>query len=247
VSDTPLLVFTDDDVRVERGWLTAYAEAATRLGRGHFFCGPNSPDYEQKPPSWLLPYMPSCVAGLQPGQLERRLQPGEFGIGANWAVWREDLKLGGGFNLALGPGPREPLLGEEDHQQSLLVARGIAGVWIPTALIHHWVPADACTPRWMLARQVRQQMTRAWLEPVDPSVPLVFGAPRFLWRVLAEAGLAWMSAFGRAVPEPERFRASLRVASAWGTIRGKRRRTATAQGRGPSFAQRMRPATIPPE
>jgi hypothetical protein len=246
-SDTPLLVFTDDDVRVARRWLVGYAEAAARLGRGHYFCGPNDPDYQQKPPAWLLAHVPSCVAGLQFGPVERPLGSGELGLGANWAAWREDVRTAGGFDPALGPGPRHALLCEEDQVQRALLARGVVGMWVPAAGVHHWVPTSGCTPRWALARAVRGAMTRAWLEPVDPQVPLVFGAPRYLWRKLAESVVGWAVATGRAAPVPERFRAGMRAASAWGLIQGHRRRTAATQDPAVSLTQRVTPATIPLE
>jgi GT2 family glycosyltransferase len=63
-------------------------------------------------------------------------------LGANLAVRKEELDEVGGFALHLGK-LRGTLLSGEDHELCLRVQRaGFRAVYVPAAVVRHWVPAE---------------------------------------------------------------------------------------------------------
>src|SRR5690625_3960415 len=59
-----LVVFFDDDIRVDPGLLEAYTSAAISRPMRAFFGGAMESDFEVRPPSWLLPLLPASVQGF---------------------------------------------------------------------------------------------------------------------------------------------------------------------------------------
>lgn len=145
-----LIIFFDDDVRVHRGVLQAYAEAAAGVEGGMFFGGSTRVDYELEPPEWLVEYLPASATGWPEGD-----RPGEKTsfLGFNWAAFASDLRACGGFNPTVGPGTLST--GQETEMQQRLLAWGAAPAYVPDALVWHYVPESRCTPSWVLARGYR--------------------------------------------------------------------------------------------
>src|SRR5690625_3192395 len=96
-----LVVFFDDDVRVDKDVLLAYSRAAESASAGAFFGGPVSVDYEAERPSWLKPLLPRSAQGYE--LQNRGVMASEF-LGFNWAARRQDLVAAGLFDPAFGPG-----------------------------------------------------------------------------------------------------------------------------------------------
>ncbi|MFP4683125.1 MAG: glycosyltransferase family A protein, partial [Ectothiorhodospira sp.] len=53
-----LVVFTDDDVLPETGWLTTLAGAAQQEPEYDIFAGAIIPEWPRTPPQWILDYVP---------------------------------------------------------------------------------------------------------------------------------------------------------------------------------------------
>ncbi|MFW6083715.1 MAG: glycosyltransferase [Gemmatimonadota bacterium] len=186
--DVELIVFFDDDVDVRPGTISAYLEAAERHGRRHFFGGRVTPRYETgPPPDWLADALPMSCTGFDLGPAERTHH--EF-IGNNWAAFREEALEVGGFSSRIGPG--SGLVGQETELQARLIEGGWTGVYLPDAVVDHYVPAEHLTVAWARRRRYRQKVAHALLKaPSDGVVegadaPIVGGVPRYLWRSLAE-------------------------------------------------------------
>jgi len=143
-----LLVFLDDDVRVDVALLDSYATAASAAGRGHFFGGPVAPEYEETPPAWLLKFLPPSARGYESLSTTRN-----WFLGFNWAAYGDDLKRVGGFDERLGPGGISGGIGDETELQMRLRAVGLTARYVPGALVHHWIPRDRCSPEWALRRE----------------------------------------------------------------------------------------------
>jgi GT2 family glycosyltransferase len=145
-----LVVFFDDDIRIEPGALDAYARAAA-AGPGHFFGGPIHSDFETVPPDWLLPLLPASARGFT---LADAADAGYY-LGANWAAFASDLRAAGGFDPNYGPGSPTGARGQESEMQRRLRRQGVLATDVPEAVVWHHVPAARCSPRWAIDRSYR--------------------------------------------------------------------------------------------
>lgn len=146
--DDALLVLLDDDVRVDPGVLTAYAEAARHSPRA-YFGGPVSCDYEEAPPDWLRPSLPHSARGYELD--DRGVMTDEY-LGFNWAAYARDLEAVGGFDSRVGPGSPTGARGQETEMQGRLRAAGVGPVDVPAARVWHYVPKERSSVRWLLRR-----------------------------------------------------------------------------------------------
>lgn len=230
-----LIVFHDDDVRVEEGTLAAYARTAATYGRGHFFGGPLEVDYEEPPAEWLKAYLPSSVTGWKLAGREQYYDSPDF-LGANWAAFREDISAAGGFAAHLGPTPEYRALGEERELQSRMLGLGSRGVYVPGAKVWHYVPEERCTVKWALKRRYQQTLTKT-LRDAEDDHPTILGVPRWLWRECAEDVLKVLKVRLRRVSGHRRFVHEMKLAHSWGRAMGHRIRS---RGRLPSQGERGR-------
>ena len=148
-----LVVFFDDDVRLDPGVLEAYA-AAAGVERNAFFGGSVRIDYEEEPPHWLVPYMPYSARGFELDSTDR---PGEY-LGFNWAAFSGDICAAGGFDPAYGPGSPTGATGQETRMQYQLSKRGVKPVDVPGAVVWHYVPRERCSEEWLVRRRFRSGM-----------------------------------------------------------------------------------------
>jgi GT2 family glycosyltransferase len=196
-----LVIFTDDDVRVAPDFFTAYAQAAEAHGDMAVYGGPLSIDYETEPPHWLKAFLPPSAVGWEPDDANKPIERASF-LGANFAAFAERFLEVGGFNPNLGVGSAGNPVGEEFDMQTRLFAAGCAGVYVPGARVWHYVPADRCSPKWALQRHERIWFTNGMQGEADFDSPILFGAPRWMWRKLA--GLFWRAAWANLHPSPQR-------------------------------------------
>lgn len=150
-----LVFFSDDDVTLAPRTLTGYERAAAEQGDGYYFGGPVEPDYlGEPPPPWLVRFLPASARGWRAprGGVIDGVSP--F-LGFNWAAWARDIHAAGGFDPSRGPGAASGATGQESDMQRRLTARGLKPFYVPEALVHHAVPPQRCSPRWMLRRAYR--------------------------------------------------------------------------------------------
>lgn len=151
VNQNCLVVFTDDDVRIHAHTLCAYAEASAASDGGKIYGGPVGVDYEVEPPEWLKAYLPASASGWR---IEGGLQShnkADF-LGCNWASFVSDLQNAGGFDENFGFGGIAGGTGEETNMQDRLLKRGVKGIYLPDAMVWHYVPAERCSPVWAIKR-----------------------------------------------------------------------------------------------
>jgi GT2 family glycosyltransferase len=163
-----LIIFLDDDVRVEADLLLQYAAAADGIDSGYFFGGPVSVDYEHAPPEWLRPLLPTSARGweLSDGMALRR----PF-LGFNWAAFAPDLRRAGGFDTSRGPGAPTGSTGQETAMQQALMQIGAKAVYVPGARVWHYVPRNRCSPEWAIERAVSQGIERGIMTYRDGWTP----------------------------------------------------------------------------
>ena len=216
------IVWTDDDVRVQHGWLTAYARAIDACPNACFFGGPIMPRFEHTPPSWLIQVWPRVASayaeralGDSPLRFDgEKLTP----FGANFVIRRSD-QLRHLYDTRLGARANSLVLGEEIRVVQSLLAEGGEGWWVPEARVEHHVPSHRMTVRYL-----RRYFAGvgAMMELLDegrraPATDRSFAA----WRLALEQEYEFRKA--RLRLPPERWINDLIVSSmTWGRLRRPR-------------------------
>jgi glycosyltransferase involved in cell wall biosynthesis len=206
-TDAAIVVFTDDDVRVDDGWLEAACRPMLDDPAVDYTGGPVAPIWERECPAWIdrersdlwgtlaiLDYGPDSFVFE-----ERRRVP----LGANMAVRRTLIDRVGGFDPALGRRGAS-LLGQEQAEFFCRSrAAGARGVYVPGMKLHHHVPAARLTRDYFRRWWFWKGVSRSRLEQrhpvtelgVDVSLaPKVAGIPRFMWGSAARDLLGWFRA-----------------------------------------------------
>ena len=147
-----VLLFTDDDVRLERGWLSAYQDAIRRFPNAEYFGGRILPDWGQAKPRWIgdepLPLIDGVLVWFDHGVETRPLLATEaLPFGASFAVKRSLFEKIGLFRVDLGTGGTA--LGRGEETEYLMRARdaGVPGVYVGEALcLHRYDPRRLTLP-----------------------------------------------------------------------------------------------------
>lgn len=231
-----LLVWTDDDVLVEPDWLAAYVAAARQWPQASFFGGSVEPLYAETPPRWLANHFDQVAGAYAVRRLgpdDRPLADHEFPFGANMAqrteVVRQFL-----FDQAFGLEGDGQVRGDEVDLAERLRARGHRGVWVGTARVRHYIPAERLTARYLWNYYEGQGRSQVRRGDVASCVEL-FGLPRWAMRRYVEQralslvlsplkNAAWLRAYRSAAALrgvlnewPSRASAASRVAEAIAT------------------------------
>lgn len=213
----PLLVFTDDDMRVQPGFVQAYLEFFAAHGDELIVAGgaihPVPQDREW--PSWFAERAARSLVFVDWGD-GRALAPTESVWGGNTAVprrvfdrvgvWNDDLGVRDGVRPATG----RPELNEDIEFQTRVRAAGGEVWFVPAAVVHHRTPVPS--PRVCLAKGFaagRNDYTRA-PRPGVPTDRRRGARSARSWPAWASASIRWLSwsaalrgarsrtAFGRA-------------------------------------------------
>ncbi len=228
----PLLLCTDDDVRVDPMWLQAGASALA--GGADYVGGPVVPIWEAPPPAWLdltRADLWGTIAILNYGESpfvfeERRLVP----LGANMGMRRSLIEKVGGFRADLGRTSSRKVLGQEVPE---LLARaraaGLRGLYIPSMTVHHHIPKGRLTKqyyrRWWMGKGYSKAVFEA-LQPVTElgldlrTVPHLGAIPRFM---LGD-GVRDLIGYVRSLLKGDsvgRFRYAMRIAYLIGFVRSR--------------------------
>lgn len=146
-----LILFTDDDVRVDPNWMKAYVEAAHRWPGAGYFGGEIRPEFAAEVPPWVKRNR-AALAGMlcarDLGSVEGRLRLGEFPYGPNMAVRRDSLGLAS-FDERVGRKGDAQVRGCEGSFFRSLERQGVRGVWVPEAKIRHYIPACRANSRYL--------------------------------------------------------------------------------------------------
>ena len=148
------VLWLDDDVVVEPGWLTAYVEAFRRWPEAAVFGGPIRPRLEGSPPAWLpgvMTQVAHAYAGLDlgPGPLPLGPSVDRMPYGANYAVRSREQHL---HAYPVGLGRRHGLLGpggEEIAVIQAILGAGGTGRWVPAAGVHHRIGPNRQTSAYL--------------------------------------------------------------------------------------------------
>jgi glycosyltransferase involved in cell wall biosynthesis len=181
------IVWTDDDVLVDSGWLTAYAEAFRHWPGAAVFGGRIVPRYETPVAKWVAeseaelggPYAIRDF-GDHPYPLSATDED-HFPYGANWAV-RAVEQRAFRYNPELGPIANKIRVQEDTDVIRRLLQSGATGYWIPNAIVHHRIGRHRQTIRYIAAYYEEWGETWAFLNAsVTAAAPFLYGIPRRIW------------------------------------------------------------------
>ncbi|HOI95224.1 MAG TPA: glycosyltransferase [Syntrophobacter fumaroxidans] len=140
-----MLVYLDDDVKVNPEWLAGCREAAESNG-ADYVVGPVFPDYVDGRPAHVTPRIERWVDSWYSRQGNvpfRFVAAGDsFLPGCNFAVRKAAAEEIGGFRPGLGRWRREMLAGEDTEFGYRLVESGKQGWYEPRCSIRHAVTLD---------------------------------------------------------------------------------------------------------
>lgn len=181
-----LIAFTDDDVQPDPDWLAELVRAVDDTG-ADFVAGRILPLWEIAPPAWISPSLYGVLAIPDNGVTRLAITADNpsavMPIGANMAVRASVIARLGGLRTDLGKLEGSLRTGE-DHEFFLrLLHAGCRGIYEPSALARHLVPASRLCRgyfrRWLLQNGGDvARLERAYAAPL----PFVLGIPRYLWR-----------------------------------------------------------------
>jgi glycosyltransferase involved in cell wall biosynthesis len=186
-----LVGMIDDDEQVDPNWFRVVWEAFQDPDLG-FIGGPYLPDWESTKPPWLPERYTQAVIGWfeyspVPKPYGPEL-PGALMYGGNAVILRTLLNRVGPYDVALGPTAKKLLRGDDDDMFERLMQTNTKGTYLPQLIIYHHITTSRLTKkyfrRWCWGTGVsyaRLSRNRG------AQVTTLFGAPRYLYRKLAEA------------------------------------------------------------
>lgn len=214
------LIWTDDDVLVDPGWLAAYARAFAAWPDLAVFGGPIDPWYEETPPAWLPPAI-KAIGGiyLVVATPDGPISAGDARLpfGANMA-FRTDVLRQFPFDPTLGRNGNFLASGEESAVIQGILALGHRGHWVPDATVQHFIPAKRLTLGYVRKWYHDHGSSLAANGRVPKGSAIAFGRPVWVWRqALQHEGLYRIN---RLLGRPDRYVRHLSLASsAWGMLR----------------------------
>lgn len=241
--DTALLAFTDDDQRVEAGYLEAIRDVARDVPEADLICGRLLPDWDGTEPAWVHdqgPYriyplpVPNFDLGPQPRWLTADIavpSGGNMVIRTPWAA------RVGPFSSELGPVGHD-LGGSEDSEWFLRALQlGARLYYTPAVVQHHLIETERFALGFLLRLTYKRTASTVGLPGAVMGPP---GVPLWAYRKLARYTLLAMT----SLPANRRRFYLMRAAAALGEITGYRRLAQAPHGR---LAARHTPAPPRPD
>lgn len=218
-----MLLFFDDDIRLCDGTLIAYDAAFRQHGESAFYGGPLTPDYETPPEDWLIDFLPPSARGFSLGPEQVTIEEPCL-LGGNFALPRSVFEHSEEFD-AVGPtGSEKGGTGNEKRLQMRLMEQGWPGLFIPEALVGHFVPPERCSARFVRRRRWRRGYGFGELYASTGKTHKKFlGAPMWWWVALSGHLSRYAGSALALRPRSERFHHLLLSVEALGWIKGYHR------------------------
>ncbi len=143
------IVWTDDDVLVGPGWLSAYVEAFARWPDAAVFGGPITPIFEGTPPEWYMQCRELFADALAARDLGNdaialSIADDKVPFGANYAVRTVEQRRFR-YDPNLGVAPVRRMLGEETDVIESILKSGAAGT-DQAFDVQAWIGPDQAEP-----------------------------------------------------------------------------------------------------
>ena len=145
-TSAPLLVFIDDDERINPGFLRAYADFFDAHPDAVVAGGRIIAEYVRGRPAWVSKYTEMPIANpMDFGERVRPFPAGRVPGGGNMAFRRAGLAGYGGFDPTLGRVNGELIGGEENDFFERLLLGGETIWYVPGAVMWHIIPPAKLT------------------------------------------------------------------------------------------------------
>ena len=145
-TSAPLLVFIDDDERINPGFLRAYADFFDAHPDAVVAGGRIIAEYVTGRPAWLSKYTEMPIANpMDFGDAVRPFPAGRVPGGGNMAFLRSAALRYGGFDPSLGRVGRMLIGGEENDFFERLMRGGETCWYVPGAVMWHIIPPEKLT------------------------------------------------------------------------------------------------------
>ena len=168
------LCWTDDDVTVDRDWLSAYVAAFREHPEAAIFGGRIVPVLEGPTPKWFARYssrwpLTGLVASREFGDEPRPIDFRRDVIpwGANFAIRAEEQRQHR-YDVGLGVSPLQRRSGEECQLMYEIAQQGASGWMIPESKVHHHYPPHRQSFRYLFDHYRAIGETQAYLDETRP-------------------------------------------------------------------------------
>jgi len=197
-SRAPIVAFFDDDGTADPGWLEALLEVFREDAGAGAAGGLIEVGWPAEKPEWMPMDFQGYYGACDYGNQRRHLTFPQYPYGANMMIRRQILEAIGGFNDELGAKGTNIMQGDELDVFQRLFAMNTRVVYEPRAVVHHWVPTERVSRKWLLRRAYKHGLSNTRLSAVRT------GATRLTWVALllrASLNSAWaaISAAGGAI------------------------------------------------
>ena len=190
------IVWTDDDVVVDPGWLAAYAQAFGRWPQAAVFGGRITPKYETPVVKWVtesesLLSDAFAIRDFGDDFLPLSIVDSRVPFGANFAL-RALEQRAFRYNPELGLAPGRRRVDDETDVIERVMRSGATGYWVPTARVDHCIGHERQTVGYVAGYYAGHGETGSFRNATTTAgTRCWFGAPRWLWRRLVEQWLRY--------------------------------------------------------
>lgn len=190
-ADADYIIWTDDDVRVNPGWLCAYVSGFRRYPEASVFGGNIVAWFEKAPPVWLEQGWEALKGAFAVREFagEFPLKPDSHDIpfGANFAVRMIEQRQRT-YDPKLGVNKHTWLGGEETGLILELLGRGCSGWWLAGIDVKHFIPESRMRLRY-LAKYFRGLGRTDTIRGGEDGIP-AYKRPRWMWKKMVQTWLA---------------------------------------------------------
>ena len=187
------IIWTDDDVLVDPGWLAAYVDAFQSHEGATVFGGPILPWFEGDPPSWLRMVLKDVEVAYAVRDFDSRnasLSESNMPFGANMA-FTSSLLTKYAFDVTLGRIRGGLVGGEETAIIRSMLSSGHVGCWVSGARIQHYIPRSRQTARYLREWYAGYGRMLVRLD-AKSSGAVSQNRPRWIWREWITAELLFI-------------------------------------------------------
>ncbi len=176
------LVFIDDDVRVDPGWLEAYAAGFERYPDAACFGGPVLPWLDRPAAghrAYIIEHYPGVYALVRCSQDTPMALPDTLAYGPNMALRRDALPAEG-YDTSKGMFAGQRVSGEDAGIVRTMLDQGHTGWLLADAKVEHYIPPDNLGLKRFC--QWQAGIGREWVLDRGKPTPGRFGVAWWAWR-----------------------------------------------------------------